>query len=175
MEKSSVTMLIGAFVALMIGVSLVGVVATQGNEITNTITISGEEIDYTSAVQDNGTINSSVEFSINSDNIPDGWRINECPISSFDLYNSSSSLTLTTDYTFDTVTGVITFENSGNVNGTATNVTTATYVYCGKEYLTQGWNRTIINLVPGFFALALMGVGVGLFYSVMKKEGILGM
>ena len=171
MENSSITMLIGAFICLIVGVSLVGVVATESNAVTDMITISGESIDYTTAVQVNGTINESVEFTIA--NVPSGWRITGCPVSSFDLYNTSSSLVLTTDYTFNTATGIITFKNSANVNGTATNVTTATYVYCDKEYLTQSWNRTIINLVPGFFALALMGVAIGLFYGVMKKEGIL--
>lgn len=170
MENSSVTMLIGAFVALIIGVSLIGVIASEGNDVTNMITISSEEIDYTTAVQVNGTINTSVEYTIA--NVPDGWRVLGCPISSFDLYNSSSSLTAV-DYTFNTATGVITFNNSANVNGTATNTTTATYAYCNEGYLTQGWNRSVLNLVPGFFALALMGIGIGLFYSIIRKEGIL--
>lgn len=167
------SMLISGFLALIIGVSLIGVIAAEGNEMTNKITISGEEIDYSLARGINGTINTTYEFTIDSSNIPDGWRITECPISSFDLYNSSSSLTLTTDYTFTATTGVILFKNTDNVNGSASNVTTATYEYCDKDYLTQGWNRTIIDLVPGFFALALMAVGIGLFYKVMKKEGIL--
>ena len=171
MENSSISMLIGAFVALIIGISLIGVVATEGNEVTNKVTISGESIDYTTAVQVNGTINNSVEFTIA--NVPSGWRITGCPVSSFDLYNTSSSLVLTTDYTFNTATGIVSFKNSANVNGTATNVTTATYKYCDKEYLTQSWNRTIIDLVPGFFAIALMAIGIGLFIGVMKREGIL--
>lgn len=170
MENKSITMLISAFLALIVGISLVGVVATQGNEVTETITISGETIDYTSAIY-NGTVNITDEFTIA--NVPDGWRITGCPITSFDLYNDSGSLVLTTDYTFTASTGVITFENTNNINGNATNATTATYVYCDSEYLTQGWNRTIIKLVPGFFALALMGVGIGLFYGVMKNEGVL--
>lgn len=166
-------MLVGAFVALIIGVSLVGVIASEGNDMTNLVIVSGETIDYTTAVQVNGTINSSVEFTIDSGNIPDGWRVIDCPISSFDLYNDSDSLTNAVDYTFTASTGVITFSDTANVNGTATNTTTATYAYCNEDYLTQGWNRTIIDLVPGFFALALMGIGVGLFYSVMKNEGII--
>lgn len=171
MENSSVTMMVSAFLALIIGISLAGVVATEGNSVTETVTISGEEVDYTAAVQVNGTINTSVEFTI--DNTPDGWRVTGCPIASFDLYNDSGSLTNAVDYTFTSSTGVISFSNTVNVNASETNVTTATYIYCNEDYLTQGWNRTIIDLVPGFFALALMGVGVGLFYSVMRKEGIL--
>ena len=170
MENENIKLLLGAFVALIIGISLIGVIATSGNEINNTINIAGEEIDYTTAVGIDGVINSSVEFTIA--NIPDGWRVEGCPISSFDLYNSTSSLTDAVDYTFTASSGVIVFENTANVNGSVSNTTTATYQYCDSNYLTQGWNRTIIDLVPGFFALALMGVGIGLFYAIGKREGI---
>jgi len=171
MENSSIAMLIGAFVALIVGVSLIGVVASESNDITSTINVSGESIDYTSVVEfGTGAINTTEIFYIA--NPPTGWRVTGCPITGIDLYNSTSSLTVV-DYTFTASTGAIVFNNSANVNGTATNTTTATYVYCDSEYLTQGWNRTIIKLVPGFFALALMGIGIGLFYGVMKKEGIL--
>ena len=171
MEKSSITMLIGAFLALIVGVSLIGVVATTGNEITNVINVSDETVDYTTAVLADGVINTTKEFSIA--NPPTTWRIDGCPIAGLTLYNTTSSLTAV-DYTFTASTGVITFNNSANVNGSASNTTSATYQYCSGEYLTQGWNRTIINLVPGFFAIALMAVGVGLFYGVMKREGIMG-
>ena len=76
------------------------------------------------------------------------------------------------DYTFTESTGVIVFNNTANVNLSTSNLTTATYQYCESDYLTQGWNRTILNLVPGFFALALLGIGIGLFYAVGKREGI---
>jgi hypothetical protein len=171
MEKSSITMLIGAFVALIVGVSLIGVVATEGNEITNTITITDETVDFTSAVLASGVINTTYEFTIA--NAPTGWRITGCPITSFVLGNSSEDYTVV-DYTFTASSGVIVFNNSDNINASVltTNETLVDYVYCDKEYLTQSWNRTIINLVPGFFALALMGIGIGLFYGVMKREGI---
>jgi len=173
MEKSSLAMIIGGFVALIIGISLIGVVAEEGNEITNTITITDETVDFTTAVLAVGEINTTKEFTIA--NAPDGWRITECPITSFVLGNASEDYTLLADYAFTASTGVITFNNSANINASVltTNETLVDYAYCDKEYLTQGWNRTIINLVPGFFALALMGVGIGLFYGVMRKEGIL--
>ena len=169
MENENIKLLIGAFVALIIGISLIGIIASTGNNITNTINISGETVDYTSAVQVNGTINSSVEFTIA--NVPTTWRITGCPIVGITLYNSTSSLTVV-DYTFTASTGIITFNNSANVNGSASNTTSATYQYCDNEYLTQGWNRTIINLVPGFFAIALMGIGIGLFFAIGRKEGV---
>ena len=173
MEGKSITMLIGAFLALIVGVSLIGIVASTGNEITDTINISGENISYVTAREaGTGAVDTTV-FTIA--NPPTGWRITGCPITRFVLHNSSSSLTNVVDYTFTASTGSIVFNNTDNVNGSVSNTTTATYVYCDKEYLTQGWNRTIINLVPGFFALALMGVSIGLFYGVMKQEGLFGL
>jgi len=174
MEKSSITMIIGAFLALIVGISLIGVVAEEGNEVTNTITITDETVDFTTAVLAVAEINTTKEFTIT--NAPDGWRVTGCPITSFVLGNASEDYTLLADYTFTASTGVITFNNSANINASVltTNETLIDYVYCDSEYLTAGWNRTIIDLVPGFFALALMGVGIGLFYGVMRKEGIIG-
>ena len=174
MENSSVTMLISAFLALIVGVSLIGVVASEGNHVTNTITITDEEVSIIPAVLTDGVINTTYELTIA--NAPDGWRTTGCPVTSFVLGNSSEDYTLTTDYLFTASTGVITLKDTAEVNYTvfADNITLVDYVYCDEDYLTAGWNRTIIDLVPGFFALALMGIGVGLFYSVMRKEGIIG-
>lgn len=173
MEEKSINMLIGAFLAIIVGISLVGVVATTGNRITSTINISAENISYASAREASTGAVDTTAFSIA--NSPTTWRITGCPITGLILHNSSSSLTNIVDYTFTASTGAIVFNNTANVNGSASNTTTATYQYCDDEYLTQGWNRTIINLVPGFFALALMAVGVGLFYGVMRNEGVFGM
>ena len=35
------------------------------------------------------------------------------------------------------------------------------------------WGRTGINLVPGFFAIALLLVSVGLFWSIARDNGII--
>ena len=168
------SMLISAFLALIIGVSLVGVIATEGNTMTNTITITDEEVSIIPAILADGVINTSTELTIA--NAPSGWRTTGCPITSFVLGNASEDYTLTTDYTFTAASGVITLKDTAEVNYTvfADNITLVDYAYCDDTYLTQGWNRTIIDLVPGFFALALMGIGVGLFYSVMRNEGIIG-
>lgn len=172
MEEKSMMMLIGAFLSIIVGISLIGVVASTGNEITNLINVSAENISYASARNvTGGQILGGHTYYIA--NIPSGWRVTECPITGFKLHNSSGVLTNLVDYNFTASTGAIMFNNSANVNGSASNTTTATYQLCPDNYLTQGWNRTVINLVPGFFALALMAIGVGLFYGVMKQEGLL--
>ena len=34
------------------------------------------------------------------------------------------------------------------------------------------WGNTVLGLVPGFFALAIMGIGTAVIYSAMKESGI---
>lgn len=170
MEEKNITILLTAFLALIVGISLIGVIATTSNEITGTVNISGETIDYSSARESETGAVDTTEFTIA--NPPTTWRITECPITGLVLYNDSGSLTNVVDYSFTASTGIIVFNNTANVNGSESNVTTATYQYCDSEYLTQGWNRSVLKMVPGFFALALLGVSIGLFYAVGRREGI---
>ncbi len=173
MEEKNISILIAGFVALIIGISLIGVIATTSNEITNIVNISGENISYESArnltADGKGEIIGGFTFYIA--NIPTGWRATGCPIEGLILHNGSVVWTAV-DYNFTASTGAIMFNNSANVNDTGYNTTAATYQYCEIDYITEGWQRTVLNLVPGFFALALLGVGIGLFYAVGKREGI---
>ena len=172
MEDKSVSILIAGFIALIIGISLIGVISIQSNEITKTINISGENVTYTSAREvSTGAVDTTAFTIVNP---PTTWRVTGCPIIGLILHNSSNSLTDVVDYTFTASSGVIIFNNTDNVNGSASNSTTATYQYCNSEYLTESWQRTVLNLVPGFFALALLGVGIGLFYEVGRREGVWG-
>jgi len=173
MESKNITILIAAFLAIIVGISLIGVVATESNAKVDLVNVSGESIDYSATREaETGAVDTTAVLIANP---PTGWRITECPITNFVLYNDSGSLTNVADYVFTASTGSIAFNNTANVNTSLTNTTTATYTYCTADYLTQSWQRTIISLVPGFFALALMAIGVGLFYKVLKEEGILGM
>ena len=57
---------------------------------------------------------------------------------------------------------------------TGSNLTNVGYTYCGDDYMNIAWGRSILNLVAGFFALGILGVGIGLFYSIAKDAGIIG-
>ncbi len=39
-------------------------------------------------------------------------------------------------------------------------------------YLSSSWGATVLNLVPGFFALGLLGVGVAVTYSSLRQAGV---
>jgi hypothetical protein len=172
MEKDStqaMSKLIFAFVTLIIGVVLVGVIAGQANVNTAKTGVNAEVINISSARLANGNINTSTNFTVT--NYPTSWKITDCPISVSNFSNSSLQYTVTTDYVVDGARGVISLLNtSSTVNGG--NLTYATYTYCGDSYLNNAFGRTSVQLIAGFFALALLLTSVGLFYSVARDMNI---
>ena len=173
-EKSSIGIIITVAIAVLIGVILVQIVADQTVAKTQLLAIT-DTIDVNSAVV--GTTNrtkQSVIFTVT--NPPTTWRQDLCPLTSVTIKNvSGATLAETTGWVMDKSAGKFYMVN-GSVAWTsfsgATNTTTVSYTYCPDEYINEGWQRTVLNLVPGFFVLAiLMGVAFVIFY-IMKKEGI---
>jgi len=58
-------------------------------------------------------------------------------------------------------------------NGTAT-CTSVTQGGCANAalYLTTSWGATVLQLVPGFFALGILGIGIAVTYSSFRQAGI---
>lgn len=44
----------------------------------------------------------------------------------------------------------------------------------GALYNSSTWGASILNMVPGFFALSLLGVGVALVVGSLRDAGIAG-
>lgn len=172
--------LILAFVAILIGVILIAPVTTQTQLSTSTLTVTDESVSLASLRNAGGSLNSSKSVAIA--NRPTDWRgasdaPSEClpgsGTNAFTVKNASgTALTVTTDYSV-TSTGVLSFENTAAANVSSTNTTLVTYTYCPTSYLSVSWGRSVLNFVGGFFALAIMGIGVGLFYSVGRETGII--
>ena len=164
--------LITGFVLLIIGVVLLSSIAAVGLEKT-TFTLVGSE--NVAIYPHDATTMSTTNVSTLA-NAPSGWQLEDgCAISGLTLSNGTELGTLTTDYTPDLSAGTITFVDtvwSQTLIG-ANNYTTASYSYCGDDYLQQSWQRTIVNIISGFFAISLMVIAVGIFYTVMKDEGLL--
>jgi len=179
MAMNVTSKLVLAFVTLLLGAVLIGVIATNGLAVTDRTGVSSEShiILPTILTGRNSTdINDSIVYTIT--NAPTGWKLSDnCPITSFSLTNSTgTALTETTDYVVDLDAGTWVFVNSAGLNDTidvATNETLAGYQYCPDDYMNLTWGRTVINLVSGFFALALLGASLGLFYDVAKDTGML--
>jgi len=173
MVNSSAIKLISAFILLIIGIMLLTQVAAIGSGVTSKTVIEDEVIDYTTAFSNNAShINISVGFTIA--NPPTSWKVDDCPLTGITLTNSSGTVwTSGTDYSISTTTGAFTLRDTVKVNTSTTNNTYIDYQYCGDDYINLSWGRTGINLVPGFFALTMLLISIGLFYSVAKEEGII--
>ena len=154
--------LIMAFVTLLIGIVLIGPVATEGNSRTKTL-VADEQFTIARNATD---IDTAIEYTFATL----GSTSVDCPVTSYTIANSTEEkeLTETTHYVLDTGTGVFTVTNTSFVFINEDNLTNATYTYCPIGYMNQGWGRTAIDLAPGFFAIALLLTSIALFYSVLQ-------
>lgn len=180
---SSVQKLLLGFVTLIVGILLVGVIADQMGTVTSVSTTS-QTIDLANARLAGGKMNNTYPFTIGATNY-DGWQASDSGCSTTALFRetlisstNSTGGTLTegscdtADYSLTAGTNTVYFCNSANVNQSVSNATTVTYEYCSDNYLSQSWSRNTLVLIVGLFAIALLIFSVGLFYSVMKENGI---
>lgn len=117
------------------------------------------------------TMNTSLQFTISQ--VPTGWKVADCPITSIVVSNGSDNLVLDTDYNYSSSNGKYTFLPSvtNNLSGSVSYETS--FAYCDDSYLNSSWGRTVIDLTPGFFALALLAISAGLFYSLAKDANLI--
>ena len=163
--------LILAFITLLLGAVLVAQVATTSIAVTALTGISSETVAF---IPVNSSEVDPAEV-LTLAQAPTGWKATDCPISDFVLTNSSgTAYVLTTDYVPNLAAGTWTLKNTAVVNQSlyADNITLADYHYCGDDYMNLSWGRTGINLVAGFFAIAILMISLGLFYSVAKETGM---
>ena len=67
---------------------------------------------------------------------------------------------------------------------TATTTTNATGVTCANIvqsgcaadknalYIASSWGASVLNLVPGFFSLGILGIGIAVTYTSLRQAGI---
>jgi flagellar motor component MotA len=53
----------------------------------------------------------------------------------------------------------------------ATQVNTATATGSHMANVTS-WGATVLNLVPGFFALGILGIGIAVTYGALRDAGV---
>jgi len=175
MTNSSTNKLIAAFVLLILGIVFISQVAVIGSGVTTRIGIAGETQALTTNTSDLNT--SGMEASsYQITKSPTGWKSDDCPITNFVIKNSSgSALVEDTDYDIAAANGTWRLIRTDLTKTTLypANVSYAYYEYCGDDYMNLTWGRIGINLVPGFFAIAMLLISVGLFYSIAKENGII--
>jgi len=62
---------------------------------------------------------------------------------------------------------------TNTTGGTCTAAQSATATANCQLYLSASWGATVLNLVPGFFALAILGIGLAVTYSSLQQAGVL--
>lgn len=155
------------FVALLIGVLLLSQIATESN---GTVSKGGVVNDSTTFVINGAgtSVNTTREYTLGTL----GETSVDCPITNFVLAasNATTEWTDVTDYVVDLDAGTFTLKNTSATwaEVLTSNVTLADYNYCDAGYMQLGWGRTMLNLTPGFFALALLLVAVALFYGIYR-------
>lgn len=58
------------------------------------------------------------------------------------------------------------------VNASNTSQVLVPAVAPGALYSSSSWGATVLQLVPGFFALGVLGVGIAVTYSSLRQAGI---
>jgi len=70
-------------------------------------------------------------------------------------------------------TEVTTSSATVNASGsTCTYAVDSAYANC-QLYMASSWGSTVLNLVPGFFALGILGIGLAVTYSSLRESGVL--
>lgn len=180
MENRNLNLLIVAFLALILGVALIGQVASNSSVVTDKKNVADESHSLASCVLDIGgdldfTINeSNSACNITVTNYPTNWKQEDCPLTSVVVGNATLDFTEDTDYRVFASSGVIQLLNTTTTSTGYANTTLVDYTYCGDDYLNSAWGRSVMKMVGGFFALALLGIGIWLMYGIFRNEGIIG-
>lgn len=95
---------------------------------------------------------------------PSGWKVDRCPLENVVVTNASgTALTLTTDYTFNTATGVLNLKNTTatELGFVVNNNSLIDYTYCPDGYAPDVSSRSIAELIGLFAVLALVVFVIG--------------
>lgn len=182
-------MLISGFVVILMGLVLIGVIA----DITQTATSKSTQTDSFAIQRDltagagAGEVNNSYWYHLTygCPMTASDWRASlgsDCQVVPTLTNGTGTTLAVTTDYILNatcnaqTGAGIGDFKlvNSTKLYQAALNTTYASYTYCPTGYMSQSWSRTVLNMVPGFFALAIFLGAIALVMYLLKQNDVLG-
>ncbi len=69
-------------------------------------------------------------------------------------------------------TEVNTAAQTHNATGSECLTTAQTGCSGAHLYVSSGWGATVLKLVPGFFALGILGIGIAVTYSSLRQAGV---
>ncbi len=158
--KGIVYLFIGVIIALPLLLSISGLISPMSEYQTDTDNFT---------IQMNGTTNVNESYVYELE-YGDAVYDNDESIKNLELTNGTDTLTETTDYTQNLTAGTFQLKNT-TATYTADNVI-ATYEYQSKDYIDYGFSRTIIGLIVGFFALAILVFVVAKLLGFFNNEGV---
>lgn len=173
-KQSTISILIGGAIVAILVCALITSLAEESLKRTTTTLITSELHNVLPTIatgKNNSNVNATITYTLT--NAPTGWKVQDCPITSFVLKNSSgTSFTVTTDYVLTASAGTYTLVDSATAlaNLGINNNTYATYNYCANDYLNSSWGRTLLNLTPGLIAIALLVAMVGVAYMLLQGK-----
>ena len=157
--KTIVYLFIGVIIALPLLLSISGLISpmSEYQEDTDNFTIEKNAT----------TVNESYVYELE---YGDSLYDNDAAVKNLILTNETDTLTETTDYTTNLTAGTFQLKNT-TATYSATNVI-ADYEYQSKDYIDYGFSRTVIGLIVGFFALAILIFVVAKILGIFNKENI---
>jgi len=183
MDNNNTSKLIGGFVVLIIGLVLLTQISVGTNTNTKLIAVQ-DRLTIEKVPPGNLTGPNNITYVYQLSLLDDAWRqdITECSKATLAtgtniiIYNSTGAEMMnngacsgdTNEYYIIEGASTLKICNANFVNGTANTYVDVRYQTCPTGYMGANWGRTALDLIPGLFAIALMLVGVGLFYSVYQ-------
>lgn len=169
MENDNITKLIIGFLSIILAIVMISAVADMTTRMYESQPITNTTVDWTDAriLADLPSVNESVTF-----NVTLGGVMTDA---SCDLYNGTA-LTKDADFQINTGGETMSMLNTTltHIGDLAVNQSLCNITYQHTTYLDSGFNRIGVQFIVGFFALALLGIAIGLFYSILKDKGIIG-
>ena len=167
-----------AFVTLIIGIVLLGVVSIESADVTSKDIAQNETVDLVNYknLANVSQINTTYVIPLDNAYATTDWQSDDggCDfvVNLFALANATPVVD-GTDYNITSDGGLSLFDSAMWHTETMSNSTYITYTYCEDEYMTLSWGRSVMVLIPGFFAIALLMVSLALFYSIARETGVI--
>lgn len=176
-KNNTIKIMISTAVLLLLATVFIISIADQTSVNTEKTVVTDETYNLTTiGCYEAGQVNYSnydEDCNITLTYAPTSWKQEDCPLTNVVVKNDTGTLTLTldTDYYVVASTGTISM-----LNTTSTNVSSMgddvliTYEYCGDNYVSASWGRSVLGINVGLYAIAILIAAVLVVYSLFGKK-----
>lgn len=169
------TILVGTIGSQIIAENVIGI--TQKEVKTETLNLAPAIV--------NGTYINDTSISLSSSTLYDSFRTDytECEVTALLTVANGTGTAKTTPATYNftkasgttpayiKISRALAVDTDKNWISSSSNTSTITYSHCQDNYI-GGWQKNILNLVPGFFALGVFAAGAFVIFLILKKSDI---